>query len=203
MLEQAIEFIQSNAEMAPYITFGLLLLAGINLPISEDAMLIVNGLLAAERPDLMWKLFLGVYLGAYCSDQIAYSLGRFLGPKLFKIKFFAKFISTKRIKQVETFYKKYGIITLILGRFIPFGVRNALFITAGLGKMKWIRFALSDLTACTISCSVYFGLVYHHGENIIEYIKKGNMIFVAIILLALVAFLIGKNYKTKRYEKNS
>ena len=58
-------------------------------------------------------------------------------------------VSKEKVNQISDFYKKYGMITLMGGRFIPFGVRNALFLTAGLGKMNFFKFALSDLIACT------------------------------------------------------
>ena len=38
------------------------------------------------------------------------------------------------------FYKKYGALTLVIGRFIPFGVRNAIFLTSGISKMPFAKF---------------------------------------------------------------
>ena len=36
ILNQLMTYIQSNADIAPFLIFGLLLLAGFNLPVSED-----------------------------------------------------------------------------------------------------------------------------------------------------------------------
>ena len=184
-MEELILIIQANIQYAHFIIFATLLLAGLNIPVSEDVMIFVSALLASKHPDYLPHLFIGVYLGAFFSDLISYSLGRFVGPKLFEIRFFAKMVSAERIAKISAYYQKYGVITLILGRFIPFGVRNALFLTAGLGKMNFIKFALSDLLACTISTISFFMLYYHYGDSVISYIKQGNIVIFALLFIVL------------------
>lgn len=196
-MEPVIEFIQANVNHAPYIIFGLLLLAGFNLPVSEDAMSFVAAIIAANNPHLLWPLFISVYLGAYFSDLICFSLGYFLGDKLLKIKFFSNMVTPDRMKKIQSFYERYGVVTLILGRFIPFGVRNGLFLTAGLGKMKTIKFALSDLLAVTTSICTYFTLYYHYGESVISYIKKSNYVIFAIAIIVVTFFFIKSRSKKK------
>lgn len=184
-MQEIIQIIQSNIEYAHFIIFGILLLAGLNIPVSEDAMLFIAAILASSHPEYLPHLFIGVYLGAYFSDLICYALGRILGPKLFNIKFFANMAPPERIDKISAYYQKYGVITLILGRFIPFGVRNALFLTAGLGKMNFTKFALSDLLACTISTVSFFSLYYYYGETVIDYIKQGNRVVFGLLFVVL------------------
>ena len=192
-MEQVIEFIQSNVQYAPYMIFGVLLLAGFNLPVSEDVMLFISATLAASYPENLIPLFLGVFLGAYFSDLICFSLGRIFGATLFeKGGFLARFISQDKIRKVELFYEKYGIITLILGRFIPFGVRNGLFLAAGIGKMSYIKFSLSDLLACTISSVFFFTLYYKVGKPVIEYVQKGNVVIFCIAVVVVLFFWLNK-----------
>ncbi len=197
-MEQALELINSNIVLAPYIIFGLLFLAGFNIPVSEDIMLFTSALLAVKNPDYLIPLFTAVFLGAYISDLICYGfMGRYLGPKLFKIKFFASMASPEKLEKVNFFFKKYGVLTLIFGRFIPFGFRNALFLSAGLGKMNAWKFALSDLLACTISCVTYFYIYYSFGELAVEYVKKSNYVIGALAVVGLIIFLINKKRSVK------
>lgn len=192
-MDTALELIQANITYAPYIIFGLLLLAGFNLPVSEDIMLFTSALLAAKHPEMKYIFFIAVFLGCYLSDLICYFvMGRYLGIKIFKIKFFANMVSTEKIEQISDFYKRYGIMTLILGRFIPFGVRNALFISAGIAKMPALKFALSDLLACTISSVFFFYIYFTFGESVIEVVKKGNIIIFSIAVLVVAALYIKK-----------
>lgn len=193
-MEELIQIIQANIQYAPFIIFGTLLLAGLNIPVSEDAMLFIAAILASNHPEYLVQLFFGVYLGAYFSDLICYGLGRKVGPKLLKIKFFSSMAPLERVAKISAYYQKYGVITLIIGRFIPFGVRNALFLTAGLGKMNFTKFALSDWLACTISSVSFFSLYYYYGETVIDYIKQGNMVIFSLVLILLGVFW----YKNKR-----
>jgi membrane-associated protein len=197
-VEEIANYLQAHLDTAPYVIFGLMLLAGINIPVSEDFMLFFVGVTAAKNPEYMWPLFFAVYLGAYLSDLIAYWMGRTLGLKLWKIKFFAKMVSLDRVEDLSRFYIKYGMITLIVGRFIPFGVRNPLFITAGMGKMNFGKFMFSDFIACTISSATFFYIYYTFGENVIEIVKKFNIVIFSTLIIALVIYLARKKYsKTK------
>lgn len=195
-IENIMSMIQNNVEMAPYITLGLLLLAGFNVPVSEDALLFINAVLAAKNPDQKYFLFAGVFLGAYLSDLICYWLGRTLGPRLWKIRFFAKMVAPEQVDRLSGFYNKYGMLTLIIGRFIPFGVRNGLFLTAGLSKMDFKKFAFSDLVAAIITCTLFFTLYFHYGESVIEFVKKFNIVIFSVAAIgALFYFIVKKRQK--------
>ena len=199
-MEQVIEYIQLNVAIAPYLIFGLLFLAGFNIPVSEDLMLFISAILAAKNPEHATSLFIAVFAGAYISDLICYGfMGRYLGSKIFKIKVFASMASPEKIDKVTSFYEKYGILTLLVGRFIPFGVRNALFLTAGLGKMNAWKFAISDFIACTVSCVSFFSLYYYYGKTVIEYVKKGNIVLFSIAIIVTLIFFL-KNKKSKTLE---
>lgn len=195
-MENILQFIQSNIVWAPYMILGLLLLAGLCLPVSEDAMLFISALLAANNPEYFYHFLICVFLGAYFSDLIAYWLGRILGPKIWNFKIVEKTVSKDKIKTMSGYFEKYGFITLIFGRFVPFGFRNAMFISAGLSKMNFSKFMLADLIACTISTAVYFPLYYFLGAPVIEYVKKGNfVIFGIFIAVVSVIYLVKRNKK--------
>lgn len=200
-MEDLIQFIQGNVQNAHLIIFGSLLLAGLNIPVSEDAMIFISAILADNYPEYTTRLFFGVYLGAYFSDLICYSLGRFLGPKVFEIKFFANMLPPERKDKIHNFYEKYGVITLILGRFIPFGVRNGLFLTAGLGQMDFVKFALADLLACTISTVTFFTLYYNYGNTVVDYVKEGN-IFIFIVAIGVAGYFWHKKKQEKVAQNN-
>jgi membrane-associated protein len=185
----------ANLAIAPWLICSVLLLAGFNLPISEDLMIFMTAILSAKNPDHMPYLFLGLFAGAYFSDLICYWLGRLLGPKLFQIKLFKNMITPELLEKIKGFYDRFGMGVLIIGRFIPFGVRNGLFITAGLGKSHFGKFAFADFVATLISVSVYFGLYYNYGEAMIEVIKKGNTFIFSIFIISVIVFLVYKKKK--------
>jgi membrane protein DedA with SNARE-associated domain len=196
-MDSILSFIQSNVQYAPYMVFGLVLLGGLNLPVSEDALIFISAVLAFEYPRYSIPLFLGIYLGAYFSAWICYGIGRFLGEKLNHYKFFKKLAKPQKIAKIQKYLLKYGIFTFIIVRFIPFGARNALFLTAGISKMPFFRFILTDLPACTLAISSYFYLYYRYGEKVIESVKKGNTFLGIIVLFACLYFILKKYHVAK------
>jgi|SRR3989344_3218079 len=190
-MDEIIQFIFAHAHQAHWIVFGALMLAGFNIPISEDLMIILSAVLAATVvPENTLLLFAAVFLGCYLSDWVCYGIGRKFGPKLWNIRWFAKTVDSKRLEQIHLYYQKYGFWTLLIGRFIPFGVRNCLFLTAGMGRMNFGKFILSDGIACLASNTTLFTLAYLAGRNyqtLLSTLKTFNI----FLFFAFVVSIIG------------
>ncbi len=192
-MEWFLEFATEHAAYAHWFLFFALVLAGLNLPISEEVVLVVGGVMASTVSPLgAIKLFLFVFAGAYLSDWMVYWIGRLLGPKLWNFRWFAKTVKRSRFEKVERYYDKYGIATLIVGRFIPFGFRNCLFMTAGMAKMHFPKFIIGDGIACFLSNSVIFGLAYmgrKNYENLLSYIEVFDVAIFATVVLAIIGIV--------------
>ncbi len=195
-METIFGFVTTHIHFAPFIICGLLLLAGFFIPVPEDGMLFIAGYLASENPQYLIHLFAGVYIGVYLSDLIAYSLGRVLGSNLYQIRFLNRLISKEKIEIMQRYFENHGMKTLIVGRFIPFGFRNAMFLSAGISHMNFYKFAFADWIAATISTTVYFSLYYTIGAPVIAWVKKGNIVIFGIFALAiLIVYLIKRRRK--------
>jgi membrane-associated protein len=199
------QLIIDNAQYAHWLIFGVLILAGLNVPISEDLMLVTSGMLASTIvPENTFKLFVCVFLGCYLSDWIAYWIGRRLGPKLWKFKWFESMVCKKRFRQMKLFYENYGFLTLLIGRFIPFGVRNCLFITAGMTRMHFGKFIVSDGIACFISNTTLFTLAYSFGKNhevLFEYLRAYNLAIFSSFLAIFISIAMYLFYKRTYYTQ--
>jgi len=196
-MESILPFIQDHAPHAHWFIFGLLMLAGLNVPVSEDLLIIISGILASTFvPENTWKLFTAVFLGAYLSDWMVYWIGRLWGAHLWRMRWFARMFKPKRLEQIKQYYKKYGVLTLLVGRFIPFGVRNCLFATAGMGKMRFRKFLIGDGIACLLSNATLFTIAYFCGKNCSYFIRYFNVTIFATFVIALIAFIWYKKSKT-------
>ena len=193
MMDTVIQFLFEHAHHAHWIIFGALMLAGLNVPISEDFMIILSAVLAATVvPENTSLLFTFVFLGCYLSDWVCYWIGRKLGLKLWDIKWFAKTVDKKRLDSIHNYYEKYGFLTLLVGRFIPFGVRNCLFLSAGVGKMHFGKFLISDGIACIISNSTLFTLAYYTGKNyeaLLHFVKTFNIFLFILFLVSIIGVI--------------
>jgi membrane protein DedA with SNARE-associated domain len=200
-METFLQWLTVHASYAHYILFGLLMVSGFSLPVSEELMLIVAGVLASSIiPEHTIHLFLAVFLGCYFSDWIAYWLGRILGDKLYRVRWLSFAFSEKRILKLKSFYEKHGTLALMLGRFIPFGVRNGIFMTAGVGKMHFGKFALIDGIGCFLFSCLLFSLAYSFGQNyetLRSLIDVSNIILFALFLSSIVALLIYLKFKKR------
>lgn len=204
-METFIEFIKAHAHSAHWVLFGAALLAGMNIPISIDLLMIIGATLAATLiPEHLFYLYFALFLGCVFSAWIAYWIGKTIGPKLLKLPFFSKLMSPKRMQKVKKFYKKRGLMALFIGRFIPFGVRNCLYMSCGMSRMPFTKFALCDSLACAVWSTASFTLYYFLGKNIetlYSSVKTVNFfIFIAFSVTVIGIFWYKK--KKKVNEEN-
>lgn len=199
-MDTVLALVHQHADYAPWIVFGLLMLAGLNIPVSEDAMILGSALLATERPDLLVELFFAVYAGAYLSDLVCYGLGRRFGPSLWRLPGFERVVHKKHIKTLSQFYARWGVWVLLVGRFIPFGVRNGLLLTAGLGRLHFGRLAAVDLIAATMSCGFYFWLYFSYGRAVVDAVARSQLALFGIVAVVVI-LLIVRSRLMKRLDK--
>jgi len=203
-VEQIVQFIVENSTYAPWIILGLVLLAGCNIPISIDVLMVFSAFLAATTiPEHTFALYLSLLVGSYFSAWIAYWVGRKIGVKLLHFRYFAKIFTKKRLQKISAFYEKHGMLTLLIGRFIPFGMRNCIFFTTGISKYNFVKFVCNDAIACFIWVTLSFFVYYSIGnsyEMLKQKIKMLNIfIFVACGIAAVIFFL----YRNKKHKKGS
>jgi membrane-associated protein len=181
-MESLLLWLCEYKELAPLMIFGMLVIAGFSLPISEDLLLIISGVIASTvMPERHIQFFIAAMMGSYLSDWVAYGIGRQFGDKIYAMKWFA---NTKR-EDLQAFYEKYGFWTLVVGRCIPFGLRNGVFMSAGAGKMPFRRFLLIDGIACLLFSTCLFYLAYACGRNYEVLYAYVYQVSVAVLLVVV------------------
>ncbi len=198
-MDNLIVWITEHAQHAHWFIFIAILLAGFNIPISADVLIVGAAVLAATLiPQHIWHLYLAIFLGCYFSAWIAYWCGRLLGTRLSRFRWFQKFFPAERIEKIQKFYNRHGLWTLIVGRFIPFGVRNCIFMSSGISRVSFFRFALQDLPACLIWSSLSFYLFYSLGKNfhtLVAHLKIVNVIIFLAFGVTVITLLWYKRRK--------
>lgn len=198
-MDYLIQWISSHSHQAHWVIFGLILLAGVNLPISADLLIVCAAVLAANIiPDNLISLYLAISLGCYFSAWIAYWMGRTLGWKLLSFKWISKILTQERLIRIARFYSKHGFWTLFIGRFIPFGVRNCIFMTTGISRMSFLKFAFFDLIACFTWSSLCFYIFYKIGKNyetLCQYLKTFNIVIFCSFGVTLIGLIWYKRRK--------
>lgn len=198
--------ITQHAALAHWYIFVAIILAGFNVPISIDILVLLAALLAATLiPENTGWLFGSILIGAYLSAMCAYWVGRLLGKTLSRSPLFCKFMPPSRLLAIKKFYGKYGMWTLVLGRFIPFGVRNCIFMSSGMSKVPFGRFILIDALACSLWCTSYFYLFFTLGKNyetLWNSLKTFNLCIFSVFGVAVIGFIWYKFKKKRKISKN-
>ena len=113
-------------------------------------------------------------VAAILGDQCNYSIGRYFGPKVFQWED-SRFFNKKAFNQAHGFYERYGGVTIILARFMPF-IRTFAPFVAGVAEMNRARFTMFNVVGALIwvlgigTAGYFFGnlpLVREHLEKII------------------------------------
>lgn len=109
-----------------------------------DSLLFVVGAMCGvglmSYPLAVGLLFAAAVLGNQCN----YTIGRHFGPKVFQWED-SRFFNKKAFNQAHAFYERYGGITIIAARFMPF-VRTFAPFVAGVSQMTRSKFTLFDVT---------------------------------------------------------
>jgi membrane-associated protein len=117
------------------------LLIGFFLP--GDTLLFSVGFFAAQGHVPLYLALLVIFACAVIGDNVGYTIGRRLGPRLFRKKDGIVFRQSY-VSRAEAFYEKHGGKTIILARFVPI-VRTFAPMVAGVGKMPHSRFFLYNI----------------------------------------------------------
>lgn len=113
-----------------------------------DSLLFVIGALSATNKLDLWTCIILLSIAAILGDTINYSIGKFIGPKIFT-KDESKLFSKKNLLYAHNFYEKYGGKTIIIARFIPIIRAFAPFV-AGIGTMPYKKFILYNIIGGSI-----------------------------------------------------
>ncbi len=85
---------------------------------------------------------------AVLGDQCNYTIGRYFGPKVFKWEN-SRFFNKAAFDRSHNFYERYGGITIIVARFMPFLRTFAPFV-AGVSAMGRAKFSLYNVAGALL-----------------------------------------------------
>lgn len=153
-----------------------------------DSLLFVVGTMCGTGL-LSFPLAVGLmFAAAVLGDQVNFTIGSALGPKVFQWGD-SRFFNKRAFDQAHAFYERYGGVTIILARFMPF-IRTFAPFVAGVAAMSRPRFTLFNLVGAALwvggitTAGYLFGnvpWVQHNLEKIIW----------AMILIPGIVILVG------------
>jgi len=152
-----------------------------------DSLLFVVGTLCAVG---LMNLPLSIGLltaAAVLGNQSNYTIGRHFGPKVFQWEN-SRFFNKHAFEQAHAFYEKYGGITIVAARFMPFLRTFAPFV-AGVAQMTRRKFSFYDVSGGSlwVASITLAGFLFGNIPWVKENLEK--IIWAMILLPGLVAIV--------------
>lgn len=155
-----------------------------------DSLLFIAGLLCGTK-DLdipIVLLIVLVTLAAVLGTTAGYAMGLW-ADKYFKPSNENFFYRKRHLDMARNFYKKYGMIAFILGRFLPV-IRTFIPILAGIVRIDFVKFVLFNFMGAAIWVGIMITTGYWLGNifpNIADYL---TILVIAMIMITSVPLLL-------------
>ena len=151
-----------------------------------DSILFIAGTVVATA-DLNVHLLVAILIAAaILGDTINYSVGHYIGPRVFD-KPDSRWFRQEHLRRTQAFYDRYGGVTIIIARFVPI-VRTFAPFLAGVAGMSYRRFISYNVIGgiAWISSLVYAGYLFGNIPWVKEHLEKIVLGIIAISLLPVV-----------------
>lgn len=113
----------------------------------DSLLFVVGALCGAGLMSLPLSMALLV-VAAILGDQVNYSIGRAIGPRVWNWPD-SRWFNRRAFEQAHGFYEKYGGITIILARFMPF-IRTFAPFVAGVAAMSRGKFTAYNVAGALL-----------------------------------------------------
>jgi membrane protein DedA with SNARE-associated domain len=158
---------------------------------SEDAATLGGAALAVAgqlaTPLGLAACFLGIWLG----DLGLYAVARYFGRPFLGRAWVKRRVNEDRLAKSEAWWKKRGLLVLLVARFVP-GLRLPTYLIAGTLAVPFMSFAAVTALMGLVWVPLVFTLVWVAGTQAVAWyaVAKGTLIIAAVTILVLVGLPI-------------
>ena len=145
------------------------------------------------------KVFLAGTLGGMVGDSIGYGVGRIFHEKAKHYRFYQM-----AQPRVEKLIEKFGTFAIVISKYI-YGIRAAMCVFYGVGKMPYHRFVLLDAISCGTWVLILSGTGYFFSGAIVSIIgdfqQIGIALFFVILFAVIVLFAVERFWLSEKVEE--
>ena len=157
-----------------------------------DSLLFAAGALAATGVLDISIIVILLIAAAVAGDAVNYSIGRYVGPKVFSAHdyrgFLHKLLNRDHLDKAHAFFEKHGGMAVVSGRFVPI-VRTFVPFVAGAAAMTASTFVFYNVIGGIIWVVVCAGAGYLFGN--VPIIKDNfSLVAIGIVLVSVLPILI-------------
>ena len=174
--------------------FALLALGVVGLPIPDETLLALAGVLIGQGRLQPVPAALAAIGGAMTGITVSYGLGRFAGLPLL-LRYGARVhVDTVLITRTERWFERAGKWMLTCGYFIP-GVRHVTAVVAGASKLHVRTFMVFAYLGAVLWVSCFLTIGYVFGD---EWTKLAADLHRHLLVVCVIAVVLAGGYAAIR-----
>lgn len=154
----------------------------------DSFLFALGALTAVDDAYLSLPLLLVLLIvAALCGDVTNYSVGRYIGPKIFH-EDSGRLLNRKYLDRTHAFYEKHGGKTIIIARFAPI-IRTFAPFVAGVGAMRFRNFISFSVVGAVVWVTTFLTAGHYFG-NLPSVRSNFHIVILAIIFVSLLPMLL-------------
>lgn len=171
--------------------FTLFMLGIFGVPVPEESILGLAGVLAGRGQLRLVPAIIVIYLGSLTGMGVNYTLGRTVGTRFVRRYGRVLRVSEATLDRVELWFERSGRWAIFFGYFVP-GVRHLTAVLAGSSRVKLPIFATFAAAGGLVWSTTFVLLGYTLGGNweaVVEPIQE-HLLAGGLVILGLVSLLL-------------
>ncbi|MBL0177466.1 MAG: VTT domain-containing protein [Ignavibacteria bacterium] len=164
-----------------------------------DSLLVTAGLFASNPENGLNIVILVPLLcvAAVAGDFTGYTIGKRAGHTLYN-RPQSRIFRRDHLLKTREFYEKYGAMTIVIARFMPFA-RTFAPVVAGIAEMRYRRFATYNIVGgISWICSMTL-LGYFLGRSVPGIAQNIEYVIIVVVFLSILPLII----KYIQHKKNT
>jgi membrane-associated protein len=157
-----------------------------------DSLLFATGAIAATGALHAPTAAAVLLLAAFAGDSVNYSIGRFVGPRVFSASDQSgrlhRLLNREHLAHAHAFFERYGGKAVVLGRFVPI-VRTFVPFVAGAAQMSYPAFVFYNFTGAVAWVGLCMGAGLLFG-NIPIVRQNFSLITIGIVLVSILPMVV-------------
>ena len=162
-----------------------------------DSLLFVVGALAGAGLVSLPVACVVLLVAAVLGDQCNFGIGHAIGPRVFQWEH-SRWFNRRAFDRAHAFYERWGGITVVLARFMPF-IRTFVPFVAGVAAMNRVRFTLYNVVGALIWVLGVVTAGYLFGNLPWVQANLSKIIWALILVPGLIALYGG--WKASRAQE--
>lgn len=202
MLDWLNAFLQHHQSLIGLVIFLIVFfdcIALLGLAIPGNTMVVIASAVAGSYNYPLWKVIILGILGGWLGDIISYGIGYKLKKRVYQLSFVKK--NPKWINSADNYLKHYGIMGLVLGRFVS-PLRSNMSMMVGIFHYPVVTFLIVTLMASSLWTITFVVPSWLTGVAFSFPVDEQfwmTLIYVVAILAIFIAISVYGCLKQKRW----